>query len=192
MDKKLLSLGLSDFRDLIEGNYIYVDKTKWIYELVKPPKGLYFLSRPRRFGKTLTVSTLYYLFKGEKRLFKGMYIYDKWDFKPYPVLKLDMTKVSPDLGHIERSLTHYLNRLSKQHNVTVSSDYYSDIFNDLIEELSKRGEVVVLVDEYDAPMLHNITKSELPRIREIMAQFYVQLKNNQDKVHLPDWYKQVQ
>ena len=86
---KKLSVGISDFKELIQGNYIYVDKTEYVYKLINSGK-YYFLSRPRRFGKSLLISTLEYLFKGEKELFKNLYIYDKWKWEEiYPVIRID-------------------------------------------------------------------------------------------------------
>jgi len=89
---KLLLIGISDFRELIVGGYIYVDKTEYIYKLIRNGK-YYFLSRPRRFGKSLLISTLEYLFKGEKELYKGLYIEDKWKWEEtYPVIRIDFAK----------------------------------------------------------------------------------------------------
>jgi len=88
---KKLGIGISDFKELIGGNYIYVDKTEYIYKLINSGK-YYFLSRPRRFGKSLLLSTIRYLFEGQRELFKGLYIYsynignkslvieDKWNW----------------------------------------------------------------------------------------------------------------
>ncbi|MDR3290761.1 MAG: AAA family ATPase, partial [Methanobrevibacter sp.] len=93
---KLLPIGIQTFSEIIKDNYIYVDKTKDIYSMVSTGK-IYFLSRPRRFGKSLLVSTLESLFKGEKELFKNLYIQDKWNWEDkYPVIKLDMTKVNSE------------------------------------------------------------------------------------------------
>ena len=182
MTKLDLPIGISSFKDIIQGNFVYVDKTKWIYKLVKPAKHYAFLSRPRRFGKSLTISTLYELFTGNRELFKGTYIYDKWDFKKHIVLRLDMTKISPELKDIERSLNFYLDLLFKEFNISTVDAPIGDKFNYLINELSKLGELVILVDEYDAPLLANVNKPELPKIREIMSNFYVQLKNNQEAI----------
>ena len=79
---KPLYVGPYTFRDMIEGGYLYVDKTKWIYELVKYPKGVYFLSRPRRFGKSLLISILRELFLGNRALFKGLWI-EQTDYITY-------------------------------------------------------------------------------------------------------------
>ncbi|MDR0724072.1 MAG: AAA family ATPase, partial [Endomicrobium sp.] len=85
---KKLSIGLQSFQDLREKDYIYVDKTNYIYQLINSGK-VYFLSRPRRFGKSLLINTFKELFKGNKQIFEGLYIYDKWDWtKKYPVIHL--------------------------------------------------------------------------------------------------------
>jgi hypothetical protein len=76
---KKLGIGISDFKELIEGNYIYVDKTKYIYKLIQEGGSYYFLSRPRRFGKSLLLSTIRYLFENHKDLFKNLYIYELKD-----------------------------------------------------------------------------------------------------------------
>ncbi len=88
---KKLPIGISDFKKLIENDYIYVDKTKYIYELVKDG-GYIFISRPRRFGKSLLLSTVEYLYEGKKELFKGLYIEEKWDWnESYPVIRIDFS-----------------------------------------------------------------------------------------------------
>ena len=84
---KKLPLGLQDFRSLIEDGYKYVDKTPYLYRMVTSGK-FFFLSRPRRFGKSLTVSTLQELFRGSRDLFEGLWIADKWDWdKKHPVIQ---------------------------------------------------------------------------------------------------------
>ncbi|GAB6163675.1 hypothetical protein JCM12298_28350 [Desulfothermus naphthae] len=90
--KKRLGPDTSSFRKLREKDLVYVDKTKWIYKLITEGE-CYFLSKPRRFGKSLTISTLKELFYGNKELFKGVYIYDKWDFKKHPVLIFDFNEI---------------------------------------------------------------------------------------------------
>ncbi|HPP88779.1 MAG TPA: AAA family ATPase, partial [bacterium] len=84
---KKLPIGIKDFANIIEDNYLYIDKTEYIYKLINEGK-YYFLSRPRRFGKSLMVSTLENIFSGNKELFQGLYIYDKWHFKKYPIIKI--------------------------------------------------------------------------------------------------------
>ena len=88
--KKAINTSISTFKNIITADYLYVDKTKYIYDLVSKPFGQYFFSRPRRFGKSLTISTLESVFNGEKELFKGLYIYDReYDWKKYPIIHID-------------------------------------------------------------------------------------------------------
>ena len=95
--RKKLSTSIYTFRDIINENCMYVDKTKDIFKLILKPKGQYFFSRPRRFGKSLTISTLESIFLGEKELFKGLYIYEQdYDWKKYPVIKLSFSSVKVD------------------------------------------------------------------------------------------------
>ena len=110
-----------NFEELIQGNFLYVDKTEYIWQLIRPSSAGYFLSRPRRFGKSLTVSTLKAVFEGKKELFKGLAIYDKpYDWKQYPVIHLDMANC--DI-HSESDLRDYLvrllERLAQFHKVDV-------------------------------------------------------------------------
>ncbi|HLP46250.1 MAG TPA: AAA family ATPase, partial [Candidatus Kapabacteria bacterium] len=91
---KNLPLSIQTFRDFIEEGYIYVDKTKQIHDLFARGGKYYFLSRPRRFGKSLLISTLAEIFSGNKELFKGLWIYDKIAWTQYPVIHLDLSKLS--------------------------------------------------------------------------------------------------
>ncbi|MDR1793147.1 MAG: AAA family ATPase, partial [Bacteroidales bacterium] len=97
---KRLPLGLQTFAELIEDNYIYVDKTKYLVDMIDRGK-LYFFTRPRRFGKSLTISTFEALFQGRKELFKGLYA-EEWlnraEFQPSPVIRLDISSITTDEG----------------------------------------------------------------------------------------------
>lgn len=120
--KKILGLTTSSFKILREQDNLYVDKTKWIHYLVTREKA-YFLSRPRRFGKSLTISTLKHLFRGNKDLFKGLFIEDKWDFKPYPVLCFDFNETgNRNSQYLEKSLKNRIFQFSKDYNVDLSKD----------------------------------------------------------------------
>ncbi|MDR3062777.1 MAG: AAA family ATPase, partial [Methanobrevibacter sp.] len=91
---KKLPTNIGTFSTLIENDYLYVDKTEYIFKMIEPGQK-FFLSRPRRFGKSLLVSTLKELFSANKKLFKDLYIYDKWDWtKSYPVIHLDFSVIS--------------------------------------------------------------------------------------------------
>ena len=175
---KKLPIGIQDFKKLVEGDYIYVDKTKFIYELASSSTP-YFISRPRRFGKSLTVSTFFYLFKGEKELFEGTYIYDKWEWKEYPVIKISMTEInSTDAYSVERTLLLKLERIYEEYGLKVRTDDIVVRFSDLVYELSKREKVVILIDEYDKPILDHIMEPEIAKkVREILRLFYSTIKD---------------
>ena len=172
------------FEEMIQGNILYVDKTEYIWQLIRPSSAGYFLSRPRRFGKSLTLSTLKAVFEGKKELFKGLAIYDKpYDWKSYPIIHLDMANCDV---HSEEDLRDYLvrmmNRLAKQHNVSVDIQrtQLSSSFSDLIEETAKTAPVVILLDEYDKPILENITSPDIAVIRDTLADFYSSIKKEMD------------
>ena len=95
---KKLPIGVQAFTEMINDGYLYIDKTEYIYKLISSGK-YYFLSRPRRFGKSLFISTLKEIFLGHKDLFKGLWIYDKLDWQPYPIILLDFSKIgAKDVG----------------------------------------------------------------------------------------------
>lgn len=173
---KKLPIGIQDFKDIVENNYVYVDKTKYIKRLSEGK--YYFISRPRRFGKSLTISTLYYLFKGEKELFKDLYIYDKWEWKEYPVIKLSMSQLDiTDEGTMRETLNHQLINIYKEYGITPESNNTKMLFSDLIQKLSKKEKTVVLIDEYDRPILNHITDGKAETMRNILREFYVVIKD---------------
>jgi len=175
---KKLPIGIQDYKDLITNDFVYVDKTKYIYDLISSGK-VYFLSRPRRFGKSLTTSTLYYLFKGERELFKDTYIYDKFDFKRYPVIKISMSEVDAESKDVlNRSLLFRLKTIGKGYGIDIGIDSVKLAFLFLIEELSKNDKVAVIIDEYDKPILDNINnKEKVEEIRDALRNFYIVLKD---------------
>ena len=177
---KNLPLGISTLSKLLENNCIYVDKTEYAYNLTSQ-SGAFFLSRPRRFGKSLFVDTLKEIFEGNQKLFEGLYIYDKWDWsKKYPVIKLDFAAGG---GKSKEELDLRLSALLQQNKDRLGVHYDSldleDNFSKLISEVaSKYGQrVVVLVDEYDKPMLDNLKEPLVAaEIRDALKGFYGVLK----------------
>ena len=173
-----------NFEELIQGNFLYVDKTEYIWQLIRPSCAGYFLSRPRRFGKSLTVSTLKAVFEGKKELFKGLAIYDKpYDWKPYPVIHLDMASCDVHSeGDLRDYLVRLMERLAQQYNVDVKiqRNLLSASFSDLIKEISAHGQVVILLDEYDKPILENIANFDIGSIRDTLADFYSAIKKEAD------------
>jgi hypothetical protein len=179
-----LSLGLSEFNGLINENKIYVDKTRFIEKMLNQRAIYYFLSRPRRFGKTLMVSTLKNFFEGKKELFKNTYIYnyDAWD--KYPVIRISMKQVSNENPEIlKKDLSVIIENIANKNNLKLSENgSYTVKFGELIEKLSeKENKLVVLIDEYDAPILNHINNIDLAnKNREILQEFYNVLKDSED------------
>jgi hypothetical protein len=177
---KNLPLGISTLSKLLDNKCIYVDKTEYAYNLTSQ-SGAFFLSRPRRFGKSLFVDTLKEIFEGNQKLFEGLYIHDKWDWsKKYPVIKFDFAAGG---GKNQKELDLRLLALLQQNKDRLGVHYDSldleDNFSKLISETaSKYGKrVVVLVDEYDKPILDNINNTQVAReIRDALKTFYGVLK----------------
>jgi hypothetical protein len=174
---KKLPIGLADFKEVNTQNWVYIDKTEIIYKMIQSGKN-YFLSRPRRFGKSLTVSTLYYYFTGDKEAFKGTWLYDHGDFKEQPVIKLDMSGVNCDsMEELKESLCWNMKYIFKDYGLETTAGNYIDMLTDLIRQLSKRGPVAVLVDEYDRPMLKYVGEPEkAAAMRDMLRGFYSILK----------------
>jgi len=156
-----LPLGIQTFSEIRTEDYLYVDKTKYIYDLITSGK-VYFLSRPRRFGKSLLISTLEALFKGEKELFKDLWIYDKWEFDNYPVIKLDFLGLDINSSDdLKEYLIRSLMRIAENYKIAIDKDTtYTDRFYELIIALSKKNRVVILIDEYDKPIIDFIDSKE--------------------------------
>ncbi|MDR2627485.1 MAG: AAA family ATPase, partial [Dysgonamonadaceae bacterium] len=181
---KNLPVGIQSFEDLRTSpqNYLYVDKTEHIYRLITTGK-LYFLSRPRRFGKSLLINTFGELFKGNKNLFEGLYIHDKWDWNTkYPVIRIDWSDIKHGTPEeIEKDLSDFLKLKAKDYDITLTREYASSRLAELIEYLHRKtGEkVVVLIDEYDVPILDAMGKSseELKNIKDSLHNIYKILKS---------------
>jgi len=179
---KNLGVSISSFADLINGNFVYVDKTAFLYELVKN-KGLYFLSRPRRFGKSLTCTTLDALFKGKKELFKGLAISTMdYDWKEYPVIHISFAGVAHKTDDaLIKSIKNTLIETALTYSIVLSADdELEDVFRVAIQSIyAQCGPVVVIIDEYDKPMLDHIGDiAMIEKIQTVMRSFYGVLKDN--------------
>jgi hypothetical protein len=180
---KNLPLSIQTFRDFIELDYIYVDKTKPIHDLFARGGKYYFLSRPRRFGKSVLISTLVEIFSGNKELFKGLWIYDKIQWTQYPVIHIDFSTI--DYGtpeKLEKSIKDFLDETALSHGFTLDKEKsYKESFVQLIKKCSAKGRVVILVDEYDKPMIQYIEANKIEtaiEIRSILKQFYSVIKGS--------------
>jgi hypothetical protein len=181
---KALPVGIQSFEKLRSNDYLYVDKTKDILSMVSTDKP-YFLSRPRRFGKSLTISTMQAIFEGRKELFEGLYIYDKWDWtKTNPVIRIDFGGMSNRATEeVKLSLTHRLEEAATKYRVILSGKTIPDRFEELIKNihLSTGEKVVVLVDEYDKPITDNLTDiATADANRQVLHDFYQVLKAGDD------------
>ena len=177
---KVLPIGVQSFEKLRNEGSLYVDKTKEILRLITSGY-IFFLSRPRRFGKSLLVTTIAELFKGNKSLFEGLYIYDKYDWtKQYPVIIIDWNRVSHSTAAVmENDMCKFLDQIADSFQITLSRDLASGRFDELIERVYKKtgSKVVVLIDEYDMPLLDALDNSEeLGLIRSFLQSFYKSLK----------------
>lgn len=167
------------FRSIIEGGYLYVDKTTYLYELVRGTIGIYFLARPRRFGKSLTISTLEEIFRGNKELFKGLAIYNSdYNWQPYPVIRIDFSRLQAKSAEdLQDRMARHLHRIASDYGITLEDGPFDLLWDELIVKLAGEKQVVVLIDEYDKPILDNIDNlAEAIRIRDTLKQFYTVLK----------------
>ena len=181
MELKRLPVGIQTYEEIVNLNCLYVDKTEYVYKMINFSKYI-FLSRPRRFGKSLLVSTLAAYFEGKKHLFKGTFIDGvEKDWTEYPVLRFDMSTAK----HVDtESLTIELaGKLTDYEKIYGPNDASKPNLNQRLEGLIQRAyeqtgkQVVVLIDEYDAPLLDVAhEKTQLDDLRQIMRNFYSPLK----------------
>jgi len=173
-----LPIGLQDFRTIIEDGYLYVDKTAYLHKMTRMGK-FFFLSRPRRFGKSITIATFQEMYSGSRELFKGLWIEDKWDWgKKHPVLRISFTMLGFQQNGLNESLTYEIDRQTKKFGFPIIEGNISNKFRNLIEQLAQQAKVVVLIDEYDAPITHYLGKDVQQAIdnRDYLRGFYSVLK----------------
>ncbi|MBI4606358.1 MAG: AAA family ATPase, partial [Planctomycetes bacterium] len=173
-------LSVHTFEKLIQDGCLYVDKTAQIHRLVSGPGGAFFLSRPRRFGKSLLLSTLKAIFLGKRELFRGLAIEKlAYEWKAHPVIHLDLgDRQGSSAALLERLLTEAVDDSAAGHGVGLSREGAASRFRELIGKLAARGKVVVLIDEYDKPILGNIENTAVVReIQALLKGFYSVLKS---------------
>ncbi len=182
MKERLYPVGIQTFSKLREDNYLYVDKTKYIYELTHSGGKYIFLSRPRRFGKSLLASTLHSYFEGRKELFDGLYISTvEKEWVKRPVLHFDMSRgkhldKEGLIGHLDYMLHEY----EKTYGIGTSLSDPSIRFDRLTRTLYQQTgrKVALIIDEYDAPLLDVIDEDNtLDELRKIMQNFYSPIKS---------------
>ena len=186
---KNLPIGIQTFQKIRdkEKNYIYIDKTDLALSLINS-SGYYFLSRPRRFGKSLFLDTLKDIFEGKKELFEGLYIYDKWDWETtYPVIHISFgAGVVKSVKDLDKKIFTIIKRNQKRLKIECDDiDDAQGCFMELIESAYEKynQKVVILIDEYDKPILDNVTDKELSKeIRDRLKNIYSVIKDSDQYV----------
>jgi hypothetical protein len=189
--KKKLPIGIQTFEKIRDPrhNYVYIDKTGIALELIENGT-YYFLSRPRRFGKSLFLDTLSEIFKGSKHLFEGLEIYDKWDWADTsPVIRIsfavgDFSSLDGINFRIKSILDENCNNLGIPQpaaDMVQAGDYFKKVIRTVSEKYSAK--VVILIDEYDKPILDNIhldDKTPATDARSVLREFYSAIKDSDE------------
>ena len=186
MARKKLPIGIQTFAKIREDNYYYVDKTAFALRMIEEGTA-YFLSRPRRFGKSLFLDTLAELFAGNEPLFRGLHCHDKWDWAiKYPVIRISFGGgLAKNIEALNASIRFQLNTQAARLGVSLANDDVSVQFASLILEAEARfgQRVAVLVDEYDKPILDNLTTPELAReMRDGLRNLYSVIKDQDARI----------
>ena len=174
-------IGIQTFSEIRKENYMYVDKTGYVYQMTHRGLKYVFLSRPRRFGKSLLVSTLHSYFNADKELFSGLEMERlETEWTRYPVLHFDMSQGKDyDKDSLQRYLNYQLYLNERRLGLKSATEDINIRLNDLIHNAYEqaRQKVVVLIDEYDSPLLDVLHEDErLPQLRQVMTNFYSPLK----------------
>ena len=187
-EAKRYPIGVQSFSEIIRGNYLYVDKTEFIHDLVKEGK-YYFMSRPRRFGKSLLISTMEAFFLGKRELFKGLAIdrHDDIEWNEYPVFHLDFSgkDFSQDDDSLFKHIDNYLHSWEERHGIVPRiPDVDTRFLNLIIAEYKRTGrQMVVLIDEYDRPLMQNIhDERRQDAFRNTLKGFFGVLKSCDDYI----------
>lgn len=177
---KKLPIGIQTINKIIDGNFVYVDKTQYIYDLINN-SNYYFLSRPRRFGKSLLISTLGEIFSGNKELFKDQWIYNKINWEKSPIINIDFSVITHSDGKedFENNIKLFLKRTALEFNIELKEVKIKEMFKELATLLDKKyGKIVILIDEYDKPIIDHI--EDVKRANEnkvVLSNFYEVIKN---------------
>lgn len=182
---KTLPISRHTFRNIRENDELYVDKTDLIHQLISQP-GAYFLARPRRFGKSLLISTLDELFQGNQSLFEGLAINNSdYGWEQYPIIRIDFGQLTmTSVDELKEIINWMLDEIALQYDIVLTNTTLITIrFVDLIRKLSHRGKVVILVDEYDKPLLDNLYSEQVKQIQLLLRSFYTVIKGMDAHLH---------
>jgi len=180
-----ISLSIQTFEKLRERKARYVDKSGILHDLIRSDGSAFFFSRPRRFGKSLTVTTLESIFQGRRDLFEGLAISKSdYNWPIHPVIRLDMKYAAhPSFERAEQGLKNALVEVAKLWSISLQPDLVEDMFRNLILQLHEKTatEVVVLVDEYDKPLIDNLDNIPIAKeIQGMLKRFYGVLKSSDE------------
>ena len=188
INRRKYPVGIQTFENIVKDGYVYVDKTDLVYKLAHIAKYV-FLSRPRRFGKSLLSTTLCSYFRGQRELFEGLKIMNlESEWKQYPVIHLDLSTAkgqdSPQM--LQSALLFLMRNYAKEYDVSNKDITPGQLLNSIIEKASNvsDGHVILIIDEYDAPLLEVLhEKEQLEGMRKVMQEFYQPLKACEQMVH---------
>lgn len=184
---KQLPIGKQNFKGIIEDDLLYVDKTRQVYDLINSGS-LYFLSRPRRFGKSLLVSTFQRIFEGDKALFKNLYIGKEtdYDWKSYPILQFSFNNFGYETKDLRGQLSRQLQKYAEDFGVNFEQNTLTEQFKVLIEDISAQDKpVVILIDEYDKPIVDFITDVKQAKVNQgVLKDFFSPLKDLERMGHI--------
>ena len=182
-----LPVGIQSFSELRRGGYLYVDKTKQVYELTAGGK-YYFLSRPRRFGKSLLVSTFKELFEGSKELFEGLWIEDHWAWeKTNPVIYIPFAGLDYKMKGLYGELQKHIQESAQMHGISLQDDSLKNQFEELLRKLAEsKGRVVLLIDEYDKPIIDYLGEevAQAKENQQILKNFYSVIKDSDPYIRM--------
>jgi len=180
-----LPIGIQDFEKIRQEGWLYIDKTEYIHRIVSAGD-YYFLSRPRRFGKSLLLSTLRALYEGKKELFQGLWIADHWNWEDERnVIHLKFSSQGLSTLGVERAIYAMLAEEAKRLGIVLEREGYDIQFRELIEKASNKGKVVVLIDEYDKPIVDYLDQApKAAEHRQILKNFYSGLKDSDPYIEL--------
>lgn len=187
---KALVTDCSDFERIVSADNVYVDKTDQLYRLISGASSRFFIARPRRFGKSLMLSALECIFLGRKDLFDGLAISQMdYDWKVHPVVHLDMSSaIGANADEVGRNILTQIRLLAQKHNVSLdisTAGTPSACFSEFLSAMARKygSDLVVLIDEYDAPMNSLIEKEgDYKSVGSVLHNFYLQLKVNDGNI----------
>jgi len=177
---KELPIGIQSFRKIIEGDFLYVDKTKYIHRLLTGG-GYYFLARPRRFGKSLTLSTIKEIYLGSASLFKGLWIEKNWDWNTQkPIIHISFSLLDYQGKGLEQALMDLLEETALDFNIALKENTIKSRFAELLKKLSiAKDKAVLLIDEYDKPLIDYLDDMDKAKAHQgILKTFYSVIKDS--------------